>query len=238
MSTDKEVSWTPVLERFFAESAEKADGLAWMHGEAELIYARRRTWIDLPVILGSGAIAFLNAGSSSLFEDTKMASISLGIGSLVVGTINTLGSYFSWAKRAEGHRIAALSYAKQGRFLRVEMGLPRDERMRPGDLLKTVKNEIDRLAETAPAVPTEVRQKFKVRFKSATIAKPEVANGIHEAVIYVNQTPTSQVEEIVHLQAAVRPSLVLRSASDLSVAGLESSESASASPTDADSKHS
>jgi hypothetical protein len=209
-----------------------------MHGEAELIYARRRTWIDLPVILGSGAIAFLNAGSSSLFDDSKMASISLGIGSLVVGTINTLGSYFSWAKRAEGHRIAALSYSKQGRFLRVELGLPRDERMRPGDLLKMVKNDIDRLAETAPAVPPEVRQKFKVRFKTAPIAKPEVANGIHEAIIYVSQNSAQLAEETVLPLAAVRPSLVIRSASDLSVAGPESSESASASPISEERKHS
>lgn len=227
----KEVSWTPVLERFFAESAEKADGLAWMHGEAELVYARRRTWIDLPVILGSGAIAFLNAGSSSLFEDSKMASISLGIGSLVVGTINTLGSYFAWAKRAEGHRIAALSYSKQARFLRVELGLPRDERMRPGDLLKMVKNETDRLAETAPAVPPDVRQKFKVRFKSAPIAKPECANGIHEAIIYVSQTTESEAVDTELPPTAGRPTLVVRLPSDLSSEGLQSSESASEFPT-------
>jgi hypothetical protein len=173
-----------------------------MHGEAELVYARRRTWIDLPVILGSGAIAFLNAGSSSLFEDSKMASISLGIGSLVVGTINTLGSYFAFAKLAEGHRIAALSYSKQGRFLRVELGLPRDERMRPGDLLKLVKNETDRLAETAPAVPPAVRQKFKTRFKSAPIAKPTVANGIHPAEVYQEQVVTLLGEAGVLLPAS------------------------------------
>lgn len=186
-SVVENVSWTPVLEKFFAESAEKADGLAWCHGEAELIYNRLRTLIDLPVIIGSGAIAFLNAGSSSLFQDSKMASIALGIGSLLVGTINTMGSYFAWAKRAEGHRIAALSYAKQARFLRVELGLPRAERMLPGDLLKLVKNETDRLAETAPAVPPDVRQKFKTRFKSSTIAKPMITNGIHPVQVYQEQ---------------------------------------------------
>ena len=234
----KDISWTPVLERYFAESAEKADGLSWMHGEAELKYARLRTWIDLPVILGSGAIAFLNAGSSSLFEDAKMASISLGIGSLVVGTINTLGSYFAWAKRAEGHRIAAISYAKQARFLRVEMGLPRPERMSPGDLLKLVKNETDRLAEIAPAIPTDVRATFKARFKSVAIAKPEVANGIHPVSIFISQTSELPPADTVLKLQDVRPSLVLRSASDLSAVSPESSESASASPTDEEQTHS
>lgn len=234
----KEVSWTPVLEKFFADSAEKADGLAWCHGESELIYNRLRTFIDLPVIIGSGAIAFLNAGSSSLFTDAKMASIALGIGSLLVGTINTLGSYFAWARRAEGHRIAALSYAKQARFLRVEMGLPRLERMAPGDLLKMVKNEIDRLAETAPAVPPEVRQKFKARFKSAAIAKPEITNGIDHVIVYTNQTELSPQAGTEPPQPAGRPLLSLRSAGDMSSASPVSSASASGSPTGEDSKSS
>ena len=235
----KEVSWTPVLEKYFAETAEKSDGLAWMHGESELIYNRRRTFIDLPVIVGSGAIAFLNAGSGSLFgSDPTMASIALGIGSLFVGTINTLGSYFAWAKRAEGHRIAALSYAKQSRFLRVEMGLPRDERMRPGDLLKMIKNETDRLAETAPAVPPSIRDKFKARFKTATVAKPEIANGLHPVTVYVSQSTESALAVSVPRSAAGHPALLQPTAATPLSEGPPRTVSASSFPTDEEQTHS
>ena len=61
------VSWTITLEDYFAQTGEKANGLSIMHKRAESIFARRKTYIDLPVIVGSGAVAFLNAGSSSLF---------------------------------------------------------------------------------------------------------------------------------------------------------------------------
>jgi len=173
-----------VLEGYFKSTAEQAEGLCWMHGESELLYGRRRTFIELPVAIGSGAIAFLNGASASLFKDMENSSVWLGIASFVVGTLSSVNSYFGWAKRAEGHRIAALSYSKLNRFLSVELGLPRDERIRPGDLLKMVKSEIDRLNETSPLVPVSIREKFKLRFKSAVVAKPPIANGLHEVMVY------------------------------------------------------
>jgi hypothetical protein len=233
-SVSSDISWTPVLEKYFAETGEKSEGLAWMHGESELIFTSKRTWIDLPVIIGSGVVGFLNAASSSLFSDPMIASVALGVGSLVIGTLNTLGSYYGFARRAEGHRIAALSYSKLSRFLRVEMGLPRDERMRPGDLLKMVKTETDRLAETAPAVPPEIRDLFRKRFKADTVAKPEIANGLHPVSVFVESSQTSglRLDESAQSPVADRPSLTLRTVEETSAAEHQLSPLASAQPTD------
>ena len=91
------VSWTIVLEEYFAQTGEKANGLAIMHKKAESIFTRRKTYIDLPVIIGSGAVAFLNAGSSSLFAgNQQLAATALGVGSLVIGILNTPGLSFDW----------------------------------------------------------------------------------------------------------------------------------------------
>lgn len=240
-----EISWTPVLERYFAETGEKSEGLSWMHGESELIFTGKRTWIDLPVIIGSGVVGFLNAGSSSLFSDPVMASIALGIGSLSIGILNTLGSYYAFARRAEGHRIASLSYAKLSRFLRVELGLPRDERMRPGDLLKMIKTEIDRLSETAPPVPPDVRDKFRKRFRDVTVAKPEIANGLHPVTVFVDTPSVDLSQMTVESQAIAvphhvdgRPRLILRSAKEPSSEGQSPSAPDSVSPTDESHEHS
>jgi len=197
-SISDQISWTPVLEAYLAETGEKSLGYAWIHEQAERLYSARRTWIDLPVVVGSGVIGFLSAGSNTLFNDPQMSSIYLGVGSLVVGVLNTVGSYFAWSRRAEGHRIAALSYAKLYRFLRVEMGLPRSERMRPGDLLKMVKNEIDRLAETSPPHPPQIISQFQSRFKTETVAKPESTNGLHKVTVY-----DKEPYEAVHLRTPV-----------------------------------
>ena len=179
------IRWTVKLEEYFASTGEKAHCLSWVHKQAEQMYSNRRTFIDLPVIVGSGVIAFLNAGSSSMFDDPRISSIALGIGSLCVGILNTMGSYFGWAKRAEGHRISAIHYAKLYRFITVELALPREERMSPHDFLKYVKDQYDRLQEISPLVPQVVIRDFQAKFKNETeISKPEEANGLEKITIY------------------------------------------------------
>jgi hypothetical protein len=189
----KDIHWTERLEEYFVSTGEKANCLAWVHKKSEELFSVRKTFIDLPVIVGSGVIAFLNAGSQSMFEDARLASISLGVGSLVVGILNTMGTYFGWSKRAEGHRISAINYAKLYRFIAVELALPRDERMTPHDFLKMVKDSYDRLAEISPMVPPSIIHKFQRRFKKIhDIAKPEEANGLHKIEVY--RTPGDDVK--------------------------------------------
>jgi hypothetical protein len=179
------IHWTVKLEEYFASTGEKAHCLSWVHKQSEAMYSSRRTWIDLPVIVGSGVIAFLNAGSQSMFEDAKVSSVALGVGSLVVGILNTMGTYFGWAKRAEGHRISSIHYSKLYRFITVELSLPREERMNPHDFLKYVKDQYDRLQEISPMVPQVVIAEFQKKFKNETeISKPEEANGLEKITIY------------------------------------------------------
>lgn len=195
------IRWTDKLEEYFASTGEKAHCLGWVHKQSEAMYSTRKTFIDLPVIVGSGVIAFLNAGSQSMFDDARISSIALGIGSLVVGILNTMGTYFGWAKRAEGHRISAIHYSKLYRFISVEMSLPRDERMSPHDLLKYVKDQYDRLAEISPLVPSAVIHKFQRRFKKMTdISKPEEANGLEKITVY----KASSQEEMERTPSTVR----------------------------------
>jgi len=203
------ITWTHTLEKYFAETAEKSEGMVVMHSEAELEYNRLCTFIDLPVIIGSGIIAFLNAGSSALFEnEAKTSSVALGIGSLAVGILNTLGSYYSFSKSAEGHRIAAISHKKLNHFLRIEMGLPRAERMRPGDLLKLTRNEIDRLAETSPPIPQKIRDAFRSRYGKEPVAKPEISNGLHPVTVY-QDPPSRQGSLFSAVPTSPRPDIVL-----------------------------
>lgn len=206
------VSWTPALEKYFADTGEKANCLSWIHKRGEEMYSNRKTFIDLPVIIGSGAIAFLNAGSSTLFEDPKISSVALGVGSLVLGLLNSIGTYFGWSKRAEGHRIANIQYGKLYRFLEIEMSLPRDERMSPADLLKYTKENYDRLQEISPLIPPEVATAFKSRFrKNSEISKPVEVNGLEKIEIFQEPPPglltTRTPFRSVDTTITVKPSL-------------------------------
>ena len=184
-----DIQWTELLEDYFSSSGEKAHCLTLLHKQSEALYSNRKNWIDLPVITGSAIIGFLNAGSSSMFNDPKVSSVALGIGSLAVGILQTINTYFGWSKRAEGHRISSIQYAKLYRFLKIEMSLPRNQRMSPHDLLKKVRDDYDRLAEISPLLPDIVIQEFKKRFSSekyAEISKPEETNGLEKIIVYDN----------------------------------------------------
>ena len=180
------VTWNDTLETYFAETGEKANCLAWVHKRAEEIYSHRRTFIDLPVIVISSVTGFLSASAPSLFVgQEQLSSILLGVASLFVSVLNTTGTYFGWAKRAEAHRLSAIQYARLYRFLAIELGLPRDERMTPTDLLKYTKDSYDRLQEVSPLIPPELISEFKKKFgKNAEIRKPEELNGLEKITIY------------------------------------------------------
>jgi hypothetical protein len=183
----KSIHWTEMLEEYFASTGEKAHCLSWCHKKAEQLYTTRRTWIDLPVIVISGVTGFLSAGSTSMFSNPTTSSIALGVASLFVSVLNTAGSYYGWAKRAEGHRISAIHYARLYRFISVELSLPRDERMGPNDFLKYVKDQYDRLQEISPLLPPEVISEFQKKFEKETeISKPEEANGLEKITVYRN----------------------------------------------------
>jgi hypothetical protein len=185
-----EVSWNHHLETYFVSTGERAECLSLLHKRAEELYSYRRTFIDLPVIVISSTTGFLSVGTATIFPGHEaLASTLLGIASLFVGILNTTGAYFGWSKRAEGHRISSIHYAKLYRFLRIEMSLPRDERMSASDLLKYTKENVDRLAEVSPMLPPAIIEEFKKKYAQYTnISKPSETNGLESIGVFREQS--------------------------------------------------
>jgi hypothetical protein len=205
MSEDigENVTWNTRLEEYFASTGEKAHCLSLIHKKSEALYSQRRNFIDLPVIILSSVVGFLSVGSNSMFPNNSVgASIGLGVGSLLVSVLNTTGSYFQWAKKAEANRISAIHYAKLYRFLNIEMSLPRSERMSPKDLLKFTKDSYDRLQEISPLIPPEIISQFKKEFSEKPqykdITMPEETNGLEKIVIYKSNESSEFVLSPVH----------------------------------------
>ena len=183
-----EIHWTPELEEYFASTGEKAHCLSWVHKKAEERYSRFKTYIDLPVIVISSITGFVSAGSTNMFPgNQQLATICIGVSSLLVSTLNMTGTYFGWARRAEGHRLSSIHYAKLYRFCLIEMKLPREERKTPHDLLKYVKDQVDNLAEVSPMLPPQIIAEFKEQFdneKYNEVSKPEEANGLEKITVF------------------------------------------------------
>jgi hypothetical protein len=166
-----------------------------LHSKSEKWYSKLNTYLSLPVIIMSTLAGSASIGSESLFAGSQTASVAIGCVSLSVATLNTIGSYFAWAKRSEAHRIASITYAKVYRFILIELALPRSERMAPRDMLKVVRDQCDRLQETSPQVPDNVICEFKSKFKDSTpdVKKPEITNGLDPIIVHSPDLETPKV---------------------------------------------
>ena len=181
------IEWNCRLEKYFADTGEKAHALSWLHKRAQARYSALKNYSDLPVIILGVLNGSISIGSGSLFGDSPFASVGVGIIALITAILSTIASYFKWAARAEAHRIAALSYAKLYRFLAVQCSLPRHERQTPTDLLKYTKDAYDRMEEIAPLLPPEVVAAFKQKFdrpEYSDLSRPEDCNGLEHIEIY------------------------------------------------------
>jgi hypothetical protein len=207
------LTWNDNLEAYFCDTAEKAECLSWVHKRGEELYTRRKTFIDMPVIVLSSIVGFCSVGSATIFQGQgALSSVLLGVLSLLVSTINTTGSYFGWAKRAEGHRVSSIHYAKLYRFLKVELSLPRNERLAPQILLKYCKDQYDRLQEVSPLIPTIITKEFKAKFsKYKDIAKPEEMNGLTAVKTFVGDSVVVVTTPIIPLETQ-KPVLFIKKA--------------------------
>lgn len=198
-------SWSDGLERLFKKSAEHFLCLRWAHDTAQRICATRNTYLTIPVIVLSGFAGLGSVGSTNLLP-FQGNDIFVGLLSFTAGTLQTISSYFAFAKRAEGHRIAALNYEKLYRHIDFQLKIDRCHRSMPDELIKMLKDEADRLNEVSPQLPSYAIQEFKKRFGDVKdVAIPSLLNGLEpvevappDLIIQTPPTPTSRVK--VHLE--------------------------------------
>jgi len=178
------ISWNDALERLIAEEAERCIGQSWLHNECEQVFSSRTTWIALPVIVLSTLNGFLSGSSQMIFSNPTSSSIGIGGVSLFTGVLSTIGSYFAWAKRTEAHRISAIQYQKLSRFLAIELTLPKKERIQAKDILKIMRDQVERLLEISPAIPEFIQNKYRKQFKDISgVAHPQIIGGLHKVII-------------------------------------------------------
>lgn len=182
---ERNIHWSIQLEDLIAHEGEKCRGLAWIHQHAEQSLSRKNNVIQIPVIVLSTLCGTASVGSSALFGEGGYSNIVIGFVSISVGILNTLGNYFAYARKSEAHHIAYLHYSKLFSWVAVELSLPRAERMVPAEMLKQIRDEMERLAETTPSAPEPILREFNTKFKAYTdVARPIETNGLQKISIY------------------------------------------------------
>jgi hypothetical protein len=189
MEQTEEIHWNQQLEEILSQEGERALCYSWLHNKSQAVVSKYDTNIALPVIVlstiaGTGSIA-----SQSLFGQSQTASIIIGVISLSVGVMNTVSNYFGFAKRSEAHKISAMTYAKIHKFIVIELSLPRKERMKAKDMLKIIREQLERLAEISPQISDQIITLFNDKFHDQkNVSKPEITNGLDPIRVYVENS--------------------------------------------------
>lgn len=178
------IDWSTQLEDILAQEGERCRGLAWLHIRSEILTSKYNTYVQVPVIVLSTLAGTASVGSATLFGGGSTSSIAIGLVSISVGILNTLGSFFAFAKRSEAHRIAHLNYSKLSAKITIELSLPRDERMDAEPFLVHIRETMERMAETAPMCPEDVIKEFNIKFKNTNVSLPVETNGIHKITVF------------------------------------------------------
>jgi hypothetical protein len=189
----KDTTWNPSLENILKKEAEQSQGLYWLHNRSQAIVARKNDGLMIPSIIISGVNGFL------IGSDVPIPSLALGLVSILVGTLSTITTYFRYSQKAEGHRIASLLYLKIYKSVEIELAKPVDQRADADEMLKSLKDQMSRVAETAPQPEPKAIEEYKIRFAQDKVSHPLVANGLSEVKVFERNQPQPQARPTVEI---------------------------------------
>jgi hypothetical protein len=170
------------VEQLLKSNAEECESLSILHRFSFEKYNQRSNYINIPVIILSSAIGF--ATGIDIGYDNM--NIILGIGSIFVGIIKSIDTYFQLQKRAESHRLCSLQYGQINKKIAIELALPRGQRINAKDMLGLIKTDMKNLADISPLIDKDTIGKYNKLYTETNVHKPNMVNGLSPVNIRVD----------------------------------------------------
>ena len=178
---DMHVKWTEDHENILVEWADKAMCYRWLHGRSHQLYSRANTWFTIPVIIMSTLTGTANFAQEKFTDPTReYVVVAIGAVNILAGIITTIQQFLKISELNEAHRVSSLSWDKFYRNIKVELAKSPKERTPAIQILKSSKEEFDRLMETSPAISTKVTKLFKSEFSCSSNQKEKLKLELEE----------------------------------------------------------
>jgi uncharacterized membrane protein YgcG len=189
------INYNRDLEQLLAQSAEECESLGILHLASYEKYNLLSNYINIPVIVLSSGIGFI----TGIDLNYDKMNIILGIGSVFVGIIKSIDSYFQLGKRAEAHRLCALQYTQINKKIQIELSLCREQRQTAKDMLSIIKTDIKNLQDISPIIDKEIIQEYNVKYgKYNNVKIPNFVNGLSEVKININSLEDEALASLSH----------------------------------------
>ena len=180
MAIATQIRYNSELEQLLKENSEECESLSILHRISYEKYYRRSNYINIPVIILSSAIGFI----TGIDLQYDRMNIILGIGSVFVGIIKSVDTYFQLAKRAESHRICSLQFSQIYKKIQIELSLNRSQRVSAENMMNIVKTDIKNMQDIAPLIDDDIVVQYNEKYrKYKKVKKPNFVNGLTEVKI-------------------------------------------------------
>lgn len=178
--------WTEHHENILIEWADKATCFRWLHAKSHIDYSRANTWFTIPVIVMSTLTGTANFAQDRFpAESRPMISSVIGTVNIFAGILTTIQQFLKISEYNEAHRVSSISWGKFYRNIKVELAKDPKERTNVSQLIKTQKEEFDRLMETSPPISEKIIMRFKREFcdpdgpnYDKELKKPEICGAL------------------------------------------------------------
>jgi hypothetical protein len=188
----KHLEWTQENEYIMIEWCDVAQCYKWLNTRAHQKYSTKHAWFTIPTIVLSTVTGTASFAQTSLpINYQPYAPMVIGTINICIGVLTTVQQYLKISELNESHRVAAISWDKFARNIKIELAKSPLERMECGHFLKHSRQEYDRLMETSPSIPTDILNEFKrtlpgkpgsdQRKKYDTLKKPDICDMITSA---------------------------------------------------------
>ena len=172
------------VEQLLKSNAEECESLSILHRFSYEKYNQRSNYINIPVIILSSAIGF----ATGIDIGYDKMNIILGIGSIFVGIIKSIDTYFQLQKRAESHRLCSLQFGQINKKIAIELALPRPQRINAKDMLGLIKTDMKNLADISPLIDKDIIHKYNELYTETNVHKPNMVNGLSPVNIRIDTT--------------------------------------------------
>lgn len=207
------LEWKEYHENILVDWADKALCYRWLHSKSSTKYIKLRNLYTIPVIILSTLTGTANFALERVPEEYQgYCQIAIGSLNILAGIITTVSQFLKINELSESHRVATISWDKFYRNIRVELVKCPDDRLNVTYLIKSCKDEYDRLMETSPTIDTNIIENFDKIFKNKideqkkkdmlkSLNKPEILDSLESTknIVYKNDNTSNNNNNLINI---------------------------------------
>lgn len=182
-------SWSKNMEKLLAAWGEKAAGLRFMHAKTGGGWKTFANKMALSSIFVTTVGSSLSLVAASIDDQDIKDGFLFGVSAigLLSALLQSLSKFYQAEEKAADHNSISKQFGSFYRYMTLQMGMSREDRIPAHQLSEYSLKEYERLMAEAPSLSANSIKLFKDKFKESKQSIPDVVED--EFIINIYTTP-------------------------------------------------